>query len=311
MKIISEVHVDLKPNSEENTIHKTEFQFYTTSDRDIQGRIDVFICHESTTTLENVGLQVWNGAFLMIDFLLSAKEMIGNSCLLELGSGTGIVAAVIGPLVKTIFVTDFSDQVLNMCHLNTQACHQVKLRKLDLKGALPFDGLTLSDVSEKESIEHDIEELNRVNKKHDISKQKDPYSWTKEDIDLWNLQGEIILVSDLIYDNELTLPFIRCMFQLLSPKRGIQRSLFLSLEKRIVFTIDKGVCAPAYDFFFEKLQELNQDHFDKNGESIEFVSIDVDSIPVLLETKTQRSEYVELWRFRMVKVGHKDLVNVL
>eukprot|EP00729_Bicosta_minor_P005283 gene5283-16215_t len=52
------------------------------------------VLHSMSTTINDVGLQVWAGALVMADFVLSKREEFKGKAILELGAGAGLVAAV-------------------------------------------------------------------------------------------------------------------------------------------------------------------------------------------------------------------------
>lgn len=45
--------------------------------------------HEPSSTLADVGLQLWAGSLLLSEWLLSRRRMVAGKGILELGSGTG------------------------------------------------------------------------------------------------------------------------------------------------------------------------------------------------------------------------------
>ena len=59
-----------------------------------------------STTLEAVGLQVWRGALLMSDYLLSsAGARLRGAVVLELGAGTGLVSIIAALRASHVFCT--------------------------------------------------------------------------------------------------------------------------------------------------------------------------------------------------------------
>lgn len=58
-----------------------------------------------STTLVNVGLQVWRGALLLADYLLSNLERLKGTTVLELGAGTGLVSMVTALSTAHVFCT--------------------------------------------------------------------------------------------------------------------------------------------------------------------------------------------------------------
>ena len=59
-----------------------------------------------STTLVEVGRQVWRGALLMADYLLSVgRSRLKDSVVLELGAGTGLVSIVAASRARHVFCT--------------------------------------------------------------------------------------------------------------------------------------------------------------------------------------------------------------
>ena len=58
-----------------------------------------------STTLVNVGLQVWRGSLLMADYLLGQDSRLRGSVVLELGAGTGLVSLIAARRAPCVFCT--------------------------------------------------------------------------------------------------------------------------------------------------------------------------------------------------------------
>ncbi|XP_075938443.1 methyltransferase-like protein 22 isoform X4 [Anarhichas minor] len=105
-----------------------------TDDKDI-----IKIEHTMATTLEDVGKQVWLGAFLLADFILSKPHMFRGATVLELGAGTGLTSIVMATVAKTLYCTDVGEDLLSMCkknvalnqHIIEPAGGEVRVRQLD------------------------------------------------------------------------------------------------------------------------------------------------------------------------------------
>uniref|UniRef100_A0A3B5M0U7 Uncharacterized protein n=1 Tax=Xiphophorus couchianus TaxID=32473 RepID=A0A3B5M0U7_9TELE len=61
--------------------------------------------HTMATPLEDVGKQVWRGALLLADFILSEKDTFSGATVLELGAGTGLTSIVMATTAKTVYCT--------------------------------------------------------------------------------------------------------------------------------------------------------------------------------------------------------------
>ena len=61
--------------------------------------------HRKTTILSEVGLQVWRGAFLLNDFILSNRDLFSNKKVIELGSGVGLTSILGSIYAKKVICT--------------------------------------------------------------------------------------------------------------------------------------------------------------------------------------------------------------
>ncbi|XP_072124845.1 methyltransferase-like protein 22 isoform X2 [Mobula birostris] len=82
---------------------------------------EIRIEHTMGTALEDVGKQVWRGAFLLADHILNNPYLFKNHTVLELGAGTGMTSIVMATVAKTIYCTDVGEDLLNMCERNVIA----------------------------------------------------------------------------------------------------------------------------------------------------------------------------------------------
>lgn len=64
--------------------------------------------HKKSTILSEVGLQVWRGAFLINDFILSNRELFSNKRIIELGSGVGLTSILASIYAKKVICTDLN-----------------------------------------------------------------------------------------------------------------------------------------------------------------------------------------------------------
>ncbi|KAM9346514.1 methyltransferase-like protein 22 isoform 2-T2 [Symphorus nematophorus] len=95
--------------------------------------------HTMATPLEDVGKQVWRGAFLMADFILSNPVMFRGATVLELGAGTGLTSIVMATTAKTVYCTDVGEDLLSMCkrnvslnrHITEPSGAEIRVRQLD------------------------------------------------------------------------------------------------------------------------------------------------------------------------------------
>ncbi|XP_020687386.1 methyltransferase-like protein 22 [Dendrobium catenatum] len=79
--------------------------------------------HSITSSLPNVGLQVWMAELLLSDYLLH-RSFISSSfddiTALELGAGTGLAGIVLARIAKAVFLTDYGNEILDNCAKNVR-----------------------------------------------------------------------------------------------------------------------------------------------------------------------------------------------
>ncbi|CAJ1076612.1 methyltransferase-like protein 22 [Xyrichtys novacula] len=190
--------------------------------------------HTMATPLEDVGKQVWRGAFLLADFILSESVMFSGATVLELGAGTGVTSIVMATAAKTVYCTDVGFDLLSMCeknvtlnrHLMEPAGGEVKVRQLDW-------------------LQHDL-----------CTDAGEEFSWTEEEVaDMFD-NTRFIIAADVCYDDELTDGLFRTLYKLCS---SFNRPciIYISIEKRMNFTLRHlDVSCEAYDHFRHCLSQL-------------------------------------------------------
>ncbi|XP_077131370.1 methyltransferase-like protein 22 isoform X3 [Ranitomeya variabilis] len=62
--------------------------------------------HTMATPLEDVGKQIWRGAFLLADYILWQQDLFRGCTALELGAGTGFTSVIMATVAKTVICTD-------------------------------------------------------------------------------------------------------------------------------------------------------------------------------------------------------------
>ncbi|XP_069761548.1 methyltransferase-like protein 22 isoform X2 [Narcine bancroftii] len=100
---------------------------------------EIRIEHTMGTALEDVGKQIWRGAFLLADYILNTSYLFRDRTVLELGAGTGMSGIVMATIAKTVYCTDVGEDLLNMCERNIIANKddyaatgsEIKVRELD------------------------------------------------------------------------------------------------------------------------------------------------------------------------------------
>ncbi|KAM4634688.1 methyltransferase-like protein 22 isoform 2-T2 [Polymixia lowei] len=225
--------------------------------------------HTMATPLEDVGKQVWRGAFLLADFILSQPAMFRGATVLELGAGTGLTSIVMGTVAKMVYCTDVGEDLLSMCqrnvtlnrHLLEPAGGEVRVRHLDW---LQHDLTTDSDVE---------------------------FSWTEEEVADVHDNTSFIIAADVCYDDDLTDGFFRTLYRLCS-NFSQPCTTYLSIEKRMNFTLrHMDISCDAYDHFHHCLCQLQAMEDGRSRFQLELVPA---TFPQHLHY--ERLEQLELWK---------------
>ncbi|XP_012682605.2 methyltransferase-like protein 22 [Clupea harengus] len=225
--------------------------------------------HTMATPLEDVGKQIWRGAFLLADFILSRPAEFEGVTVLELGAGTGLTSVVMATQAKMVYCTDVGQDLLSMCqrnvtinrHLTEAKASEVRVRQLDWTGD---DFCTDAEVA---------------------------YAWTEDEVaDLHN-ETSLIMAADVCYDDELTDALFRMLYRITSNLRN-QSTVYLSIEKRLNFTLrHMEVSCEAYDHFRHCLDELHDMEDGKMQYCVEQV---LSPFPQFFQY--ERVEHLELWK---------------
>ncbi|XP_068967321.1 methyltransferase-like protein 22 isoform X1 [Bombus flavifrons] len=190
-------------------------------DRQQEGKL--LIEHHISTELQYVGLQVWRGALLLADYILSNPDLFRDKVVLELGAGVGLTSIVASFLAKEVICTDIDVKgILKLIHRNFMRNKAYIKSKVDIKG---LDFLNL----------------------------KWP-TFYKKRID----EPAIILAADVIYDEIVTKGFVQTLAELLNS--NVQKVVYITLEKRYVFTTaNMETTAPMYEEFLDliKVKQFN------------------------------------------------------
>ncbi|XP_029432887.1 methyltransferase-like protein 22 isoform X2 [Rhinatrema bivittatum] len=172
--------------------------------------------HTMATPLEDVGKQIWRGAFLLADYLLWKRDLFRNCTALELGAGTGLASIIMATVAKTVYCTDVGEDLLDMCERN------VALNR------------HLRNPAEPDT----------------------PYSWSEEEIaDLYDLTS-VILAADVFYDDDLTDAVFRTLYRIVHNAKNpctiflsIERRLNFTLRHM-------DISCDAYNHFRKCLHDL-------------------------------------------------------
>ena len=86
-----------------------------------------------STTIPDVGMQVWAGSLLLGDFVIESASTFSHANIVELGGGTGLTSIVASRHRSTpVFCTDVGQEVLKNCQRNAlENMCDVRVRELD------------------------------------------------------------------------------------------------------------------------------------------------------------------------------------
>ncbi|KAM0930313.1 hypothetical protein ACQ4PT_001050 [Festuca glaucescens] len=240
--------------------------------------------HGITSSLQSVGLQVWKAAMLLTDFVLhksfTSSEFDGVTAM-EIGAGTGLVGLAQARVASKVFITDRGTDILDNClanvHLNSSTLKfdeaNIHVRELDWRTSWP-PPVGTRDASDPSSI----------------------YLWAASEIEEAE-KATLLLAADVIYSDGLTDLFFNTVRQLMS--RGVEKVLYLTLEKRYNFSLDDlDVVANGYKHFrtFFAVRDgcggLNNAAFKPGlvGEQI-----DLEKVPQYIR-EYDRGDDLEMWK---------------
>ncbi|XP_060757100.1 methyltransferase-like protein 22 isoform X2 [Neoarius graeffei] len=234
-------------------------------------KMDVIkIEHTMATPLEDVGKQIWRGAFLLSDFILSNPATFRGTTVLELGAGTGFASVVAASVAKTVYCTDVGEDLLSMCqrnmHLNQRYIaasdgRGVKVRQLDWT-ADDF----LRDVDSE-------------------------FGWSEDEISDLHDNTTVIIAADVCYDDDLTDALFRTLYRISSNLRH-SSTIYISVEKRLNFTLrHMDVSCEAYDHFHRSLDQIAELREKETKFTVSPVSC---SFPQFFQY--ERVNQLELWK---------------
>ncbi|KAM6965887.1 LOW QUALITY PROTEIN: methyltransferase-like protein 22 [Tautogolabrus adspersus] len=238
----------------------------------------VKIEHTMATPLEDVGKQVWRGAFLLADFILSDPLLFTGSTVLDLGAGTGLTSIVMATTAKTVYCTDVGDDLLSMCernvtlnrHLVEPTGGEVRVRRLDwLQTDLCTDG-------------------------------EEEFSWTEDEVSHLYDDTRFIMAADVCYDDDLTDGLFRTLYRLCSTFNH-PCTIFISMEKRLNFTLrHMDVSCEAYDHFRRRLSELNDLQDGRCSFTVTQLQTDFNQFLIY-----ERIQQLELWKVTSSPLHHQ------
>lgn len=225
--------------------------------------------HTMATPLEDVGKQVWRGAFLLADYILWNQDLFRGCTVLELGAGTGLTSVIMATVAKTVYCTDVGDDLLDMCarnitinmHLTKATGGEVKVKTLDwLKNELCED-------------------------------PEIPYNWSEEEVaDLLD-HTTVILCADVFYDDDLTDALFKTLYRITHSLKN-PCTIYLSIEKRLNFTLrHMDITCDAYNHFRDCLKSMESLVDGKMKFTAELIKTNFPQFFLY-----ERIEHLELWK---------------
>eukprot|EP00053_Salpingoeca_punica_P023181 m.9221 g.9221 ORF g.9221 m.9221 type:complete len:368 (-) comp4624_c0_seq1:135-1238(-) len=281
--------------------------------------------HEPSSTLADVGLQLWAGSLLLSEWLLSRRRMVAGKGVLELGGGTGlcsVVAALAG--AKIVYCTDVEHIVyrakatldLNANELGKTVSETVRVRQMDFFNAAQeleeacetcdkCDKVTATAYAGCIEVRRwlsstqcllrayvDVEDDEDSGAAKELSATSDSlFRWTAADAHAVARGVTVLLAADVIYDDKITRAFVNTLRVLLnSPAHP---ALIMASEIRINFSLsERSESTGAFGLFHAIC--LNDDDF--NCEQL-----DVNAVPHVLDYI--RSPQLVLWRITAKQRG--------
>ena len=173
----------------------------------------LIICHALATRLNDVGLQVWRGALLLCDHIMTCQSL-DSAVVLELGAGCGmtsLAASLAG--ARTVFCTDAHRPSLENAQRNANANNvhsALRVRQLDWSAV---------DIWPQQS--------------------DDRFGWGTADLHALK-RATVLLAADCVYDDSGTTALVPMLARLL-PALDASAVCFISLERRMNFSASQ-VC---------------------------------------------------------------------
>ncbi|KAG8558430.1 hypothetical protein GDO81_016988 [Engystomops pustulosus] len=230
--------------------------------------------HTMATPLEDVGKQIWRGAFLLADYILWQQDLFRGCTALELGAGTGFTSIIMATVAKTVYCTDVGEDLLDMCERN------ISLNK----------GLAKTPGGQVK-----VKELNWL-KNELCSDPEAPYSWTEDDIADLHDETTVILAADVFYDDDLTDALFKTLYRITQALTRLC-TIYLSMERRFNFTLRyMDVTCDAYNHFRNCLNNFVKISDGK----LRWTATEMK--PVFPQYFSYEREHLELWKISSTRL---------
>jgi len=227
--VFNDTELTVENDSDYTTYAETTFNIDWNSENSI-GTKSITLEHCVSSRRELVGLQLWRGAFLLSDFLLSQPSLVTGKKVLELAAGTGLTAVTAGLMAESVTATDVDRGEI--------------LALLERNGKNNKDIMDMCKFAVKE-IDFFWE------------------SWP-EDIEAAVCESDVVLAADVVYDKEITKHFFKMLRKILNKSPKVA---FIAIEKRLWTSTDGALVAPNFEFF---LENLNNFHISRANENLTF-----------------------------------------
>jgi predicted nicotinamide N-methyase len=191
----------------------------------------------SSTSLNYVGFQIWTASLFLADYVINKQEEFEGKIVIELGCGCGLLGAVCCLFTKPskIFLTDYLSELLELARHNVH-------NNLDVHG----ESLNSIFSNPRDRVNVHFSKLDWF-KFADVDDRKGESSTISDRIQLNIDEPKVILSSDPIYDDAITMAFFRTVSSIMLCCEDI---LLLSIEKRLNFEIQSLSVVPhGYDLF--------------------------------------------------------------
>jgi predicted nicotinamide N-methyase len=203
--------------------------------------INLLLNHLTSSRLDDVGLQLWNGCFLLADFVIYSRNSFKDVVILELGTGAGLIAVIFKYVVNNhlgVLYTDYKDKIVNLAAENVERNSHLLLQSfLPLLGSLDSNSQDTRSCTASRVVGRILDwssDFNPRSKRSTMDSKMSESRWTMEDCHLLESNRTVFLAADVLYDDVLTVHFFKKIAEMM--KQG-DEYLILTLEKRVNFSV--------------------------------------------------------------------------